>query len=70
MTKASVSDVLRILLYTIITFIATALLTVETPATGGYFNLGEAAIYVIAYLASPLVAAISSGLGPHLLILL
>uniref|UniRef100_A0A7J2TAD9 ECF transporter S component n=1 Tax=Ignisphaera aggregans TaxID=334771 RepID=A0A7J2TAD9_9CREN len=66
MTKASVSDVLRILLYTIITFIATALLTVETPATGGYFNLGEAAIYVIAYLASPLVAAISSGLGPAL----
>jgi uncharacterized membrane protein len=66
MRRTSISALLRVVLYTIITFVATVLLTVETPATGGYFNLGEAAIYVIAYLAPPLLTAISSGLGPAL----
>ncbi len=50
--------------YTAITFLATVLLVVETPATGGYFNLGEAAIYSIAFLTSPLVAGVAGGLGP------
>ncbi len=54
-------------MYTAITFLATVLLVVETPATGGYFNLGEAAIYSIAFVAStPIVAAVASGLGPAL----
>jgi len=38
---------------------------VETPATGGYFNLGEAAIYAIAFTTwSPLIAGIAGGVGP------
>jgi uncharacterized membrane protein len=56
----SIRDVLRVIVYTVITFIATVLLVVETPATGGYFNLGEAAIYTIAYLSPPTIAAIAS----------
>ena len=58
-------DPVRTAMYTVITFLATILFTVETPATGGYFNLGEAAIYTIAVVSpSPLMAAIASGLGP------
>ncbi len=56
--------VVRAAVYTAVTFIATALLAVEIPATGGYFNLGEAAIYTIAFIAPPLVAGIAGGLGP------
>ncbi len=56
----------RIAVYTALTFLATVLLCVETPATGGYFNLGEAAIYVVACISTPIVAAIASGLGPAL----
>ncbi|MEM0027332.1 MAG: ECF transporter S component [Ignisphaera sp.] len=66
MAGVGIKDVIRVVVYTIITFVATVLLTVETPATGGYFNLGEAAIYTIAFIAPPLVTAISSGLGPAL----
>jgi uncharacterized membrane protein len=51
--------------YTVVTFLATVILAVEVPATGGYFNLGEAAIYSIAFIAStPLVAGVAAGLGP------
>ena len=66
MTSTKLENVVRVVVYTIITFIATVLLTVETPATGGYFNLGEAAIYTIAFMAQPLIVAIASGLGPAL----
>ncbi len=61
----SVKRVVETLVYTAATFLATVLLVVETPATGGYFNLGEAAIYSIAVIASsPLVAGVAAGLGP------
>ncbi len=55
---------IRVAVYTAITFVSTVLLVVETPATGGYFNLGEAAIYAIAAMSPPIVAAIAGGLGP------
>jgi uncharacterized membrane protein len=58
--------VVKIIVYTVVTFVATAMLAVETPATGGYFNLGEAAIYAIAVVEAPLVTAIAAGLGPAL----
>ncbi|MCE4604267.1 MAG: ECF transporter S component [Aeropyrum sp.] len=59
------ASIVEAAVYTAITFTATVLLAVSTPATGGYFNLGEAAIYAIAVLAStPLVAAVAAGLGP------
>ena len=57
------SLVLRVVVYTVLVFAATAMLAVETPATGGYFNLGEAAIYSIAAFAPPLATAIAAGLG-------
>ena len=66
MRGVAIANIIKTVLYTVVTFIATALLTVETPATGGYFNLGEAAIYTIAFIAPPIVTAIASGLGPAL----
>uniref|UniRef100_A0A7C2V8X5 ECF transporter S component n=1 Tax=Ignisphaera aggregans TaxID=334771 RepID=A0A7C2V8X5_9CREN len=62
----SVYGIMRTIVFTVITFIATVLLVVETPATGGYFNLGEVAIYVISFMASPITVAVAAGLGPAL----
>jgi len=61
-----VSTVVRTAIYTVLVFAATAMLAVETPATGGYFDLGEAAIYSIAAFAPPLVTAIAAGVGSAL----
>ncbi|MCS7110933.1 MAG: ECF transporter S component [Ignisphaera sp.] len=61
-----IRNIVRVAVYTSITFISTVLLVVETPATGGYFNLGEASIYVISSLSTPMLAAVAAGLGPAL----
>ncbi len=55
--------VVRLALYTAFVFVATIVLQVYTPATKGYFNLGEAAIYVIASLNPPLTAGFAGGVG-------
>ncbi|MGC8975122.1 MAG: ECF transporter S component [Thermoprotei archaeon] len=59
-------NVVRISLYTALVLIATIVLQVYTPATRGYFNLGEVAIYTIAALTSPLTAGIAGGVGSAL----
>ena len=43
--------------------LATLALRIHIPATSGYFNLGEAAIYTIALFFGPRVAAIAGGVG-------
>jgi len=57
------SMAVRVAIYTVLVFLATAILAVETPATGGYFDLGEAAIYAIAAFTPPLATAIAAGIG-------
>lgn len=59
-------DEIRLSVYTAVVLVATIILQIYTPATRGYFNLGEAAIYTIAYMATPLVAGIASGVGSAL----
>ena len=39
---------------------------IPIPATGGYFNLGEATIYIAALLFGPFVGAFSGGVGAGL----
>ena len=39
---------------------------IPIPATGGYFNLGEATIYIAALLLGPFVGAFSGGVGAGL----
>lgn len=55
--------VVRLAMYTALVFVATIVLQVYTPATRGYFNLGEVAIYIIASLSSPLTAGFAGGVG-------
>ncbi len=59
-------DVIKATLYTAAVYVATVILQVSTPATGGYFNLGETAIYVAALLSDPLTAGIAGGVGSAL----
>ena len=48
-------------------FVVTSLIPpIPIPATGGYFNLGEATIYVAALLFGPFVGAFSGGVGAGL----
>jgi uncharacterized membrane protein len=44
-------------------FIATYSFVVYIPVTGGYFNLGEAGIYIAALFFGPLVGAFAGGIG-------
>ena len=59
-------NVVRVSLYTALVLIATIVLQVYTPATRGYFNLGEVAIYTVAAITSPLTAGIAGGVGSAL----
>jgi len=43
--------------------VATMLVQIPIPATGGYANLGDGIILICAFLMHPLCAAIASGLG-------
>ncbi len=53
-------------LFIVLVFIATIALQIYTPATRGYFNLGETAIYSIAALTNPLTSGIVAGIGSAL----
>jgi len=53
-------------LFIVLVFIATIALQIYTPATRGYFNLGETAIYTIAALSTPLASGIAAGIGSAL----
>ncbi len=53
----------RIALFTALVYVATIILQVYTPATRGYFDLGEVAIYSIAALLPPFANAIAAGVG-------
>ncbi len=53
-------------LFTGLVYVATVMFQVYQPATGGYFNLGESAIYLAALLTSPLVAGVAGGVGSAL----
>jgi len=59
-------DIIKAAIYTAAIYVATVILQVSTPATGGYFNLGETAIYVAAALSNPLTAGIAGGVGSAL----
>lgn len=50
-------------IFAAIVFIATITFTIPIPATSGYFNLGETAIYVVALLFGPLAGGLAGGVG-------
>ncbi len=64
--KSHSKNLLLIIAYTVAVYVATVALQIYQPATGGYFNLGEAMIYLAALTAGPLVASIAGGIGSSL----
>ncbi len=56
-------SVIRIALFTALVYVATIVFQVYTPATRGYFNLGETAIYTVAALLPPLASGLAAGVG-------
>jgi len=63
---SSVKTVIYAVIFTVLVFAATIIVTIYVPATGGYFNLGETMIYVAALTQGPIVAAIAGGVGASL----
>lgn len=59
-------DIVQTVIYIVAVYIVTIATAVYQPATGGYFNLGEAVIYIAAILSGPLTAAIAGGVGATL----
>ncbi|MEZ0393748.1 MAG: ECF transporter S component [Desulfurococcaceae archaeon] len=66
MPRLSAREVVLAAVFTVMTYAATVALQIYQPVTGGYFNLGEAVIYLAALTASPLVAAVAGGVGASL----
>ncbi len=58
--------VIDIAVYTALVYAATVAVQIYQPATGGYFNLGEAVIYLAALLRGPVVAGVAGGVGAAL----
>ncbi len=59
-------NIIYIVVFTVLVFVATIVIQVYQPFTGGYFNLGEAVIYVAALVFGPWVAGIAGGVGAAL----
>jgi uncharacterized membrane protein len=52
--------------YVALVTVSTIIFTVYVPATRGYFNIGEAAIYVVALLSGRYFGAVAGGMGSAL----
>jgi len=66
MAKRSSLLVLRVAITAVFTALVTAatvVFSVYVPATRGYFNIGETAVYVTALLFGPLIGAFAGGVG-------
>jgi len=63
-TKAKITA--YIATFTALVFAATSVIVVETPATKGFFNLGETMVYTAALLGGIVVGTIAGGLGSAL----
>lgn len=64
--KVARPKLMDIVIYTALVYVATVVLQIYQPQTGGYFNLGESMIYLAALTSTPLVAGIAGGVGAAL----
>jgi len=62
-TSSSVLKVAITAVFTALVTVATVAFSVYVPATRGYFNIGETAVYVTALLFGPLIGAFAGGVG-------
>jgi len=59
-------EITSIAIFTALVFVATMVIRITIPATGGYFNVGDSMIYVAALLYGPLVGGFAGGIGASL----
>jgi uncharacterized membrane protein len=59
-------DISLLACYTALVTVSTAVFTIYVPSTRGYFNLGEAAVYVVALFAGSYAGAFAGGIGSML----
>ncbi len=63
MQRMNATKIAQIAVSTALVFVATTIIRVTIPATGGYFNFGDSVIFAVAILFGPLVGGISGGVG-------
>lgn len=66
MKRISTFKIVVIALFAALICVATMLVQIPIPATGGYANLGDGIILICAFLLNPLCAVIAAGLGSML----
>ena len=66
MKHTSTFKIVLTALFAALICVATMLVQIPIPATGGYANLGDGVILICAYLISPVYAVIAAGLGSML----
>jgi len=59
-------EITNVAIFTALVFVATMVIRITIPATGGYFNVGDSMIYVAALLYGPLVGGLAGGIGASL----
>lgn len=64
--KARARKLVLVALATALVTVATFFFQIYIPVTRGYFNIGEAAIYIIAFLYGPYVGSFAGGVGSML----
>ena len=65
-TKFDAKTLAAIAVMAALTTVATILITVPFPATGGYFNLGDTIVVTTSLIFGPIVGAIAGGVGSGL----
>jgi len=59
-------EITTMAIFAALVFVATMVIRITIPATGGYFNVGDSMIYVAALLYGPLVGGLAGGIGAAL----
>ena len=59
-------NIVEAVIFTVLVYVATIVIQVYQPSTGGYFNIGESMIYLAALVSTPLVAGVAGGVGAAL----
>jgi len=49
-----------------VVFVFTVVIAISIPTTGGFWNIGEAGVYLAAFIGGPIVGALAGGIGSAL----
>jgi uncharacterized membrane protein len=58
--------IINVAIFAALVFVATLVIRITIPATGGYFNVGDSMIYLAALLYGPFVGGLAGGIGAAL----